>query len=91
MTTEVRQKRNKQEIRGIVTSDKMNKTRTIQIERTLRHSLYHKNVMRSSKIYIHDEKNESKVGDVVTAVSTRPLSRHKQFRLLKIVEKRVQQ
>jgi|694.fasta_scaffold61877_11 small subunit ribosomal protein S17 len=91
MNTENRQKRNEQEIRGVVVSDKMSKTRVIETKRTLRHSLYHKNVARSSKVFIHDEKNESKVGDVVTAVSTRPLSRHKKFRLSKIVEKRVEQ
>ncbi|MFM8270217.1 MAG: 30S ribosomal protein S17 [Pseudomonadota bacterium] len=91
MTSETTQTKSRQEIRGVVVSDKMNKTRVIEIKRTLRHSLYHKNVLRSSKIFIHDEKNESKVGDVVTAVATRPLSRHKQFTLLNVVEKRVEQ
>ena len=92
MTTETTQKSShRQEIRGVVVSDKMNKTRVIEIKRSLRHSLYHKNTVRSSKIFIHDEKNESKVGDVVTAVATRPLSRHKQFTLLQVVEKRVEQ
>jgi small subunit ribosomal protein S17 len=91
MTTEVAQNKRRQEIRGVVVSDKMNKTRVIEIKRSLRHSLYHKNMTRSSKVFIHDEKNESRVGDVVTALATRPLSRHKQFTLLKIVEKRVEQ
>jgi len=91
MTSEVTQQKNRQEIRGVVVSDKMNKTRVIEIKRSLRHSLYHKNVTRSSKVFIHDEKNESRVGDLVTAVATRPLSRHKQFTLLKVVEKRVEQ
>lgn len=91
MTSETTQTKRRQEIRGIVVSDKMNKTRVIETKRSLRHSLYHKNMIRSSKIFIHDEKNESKVGDVVTAVATRRLSRHKQFTLLKVVEKRVEQ
>lgn len=91
MTSETTQTKRHQEIRGVVVSDKMNKTRVIEVKRTLRHSLYHKNVARTSKIFIHDEKNESKAGDVVTAVATRPLSRHKQFTLLKVVEKRVEQ
>lgn len=91
MTNEATQKKNHQEIRGVVVSDKMNKTRVIETKRSLRHSLYHKNVVRSSRVFIHDEKNESRVGDVVTAVATRPLSRHKQFTLLKVVEKRVEQ
>ncbi|NBT58169.1 30S ribosomal protein S17 [bacterium] len=91
MTSESTQIKRRQEIRGVVVSDKMNKTRVIEIKRSLRHSLYHKNVVRSSKIFIHDEKNESKVGDVITAIATRTLSRHKQFTLLKVVEKRAEQ
>jgi len=85
------QAKRRQEIKGVVVSDKMNKTRVVEIKRALRHSLYHKNMVRSSKIFIHDEKNESRVGDVVTAVATRALSRHKQFTLLKVVEKRAEQ
>lgn len=88
MTTETPTKSHRQEIRGVVVSDKMSKTRVIEIQRSLKHSLYLKKVLRSSKVFIHDEENESKVGDVVTAVSTRPLSRHKNFTLLKVVEKR---
>ena len=91
MTSETTQTKRRQEIRGIVVSDKMNKTRVIETKRSTRHSLYQKNVSRSSKIFVHDEKNESRVGDVITAVATRPLSRHKQFTLLKVVEKRVEQ
>ena len=90
-TTETTSKKRPQEIRGVVVSDKMNKTRVIEIKRSLKHSLYLKNVVRSSKVFIHDEKNESRVGDVVVAAATRPLSRHKQFTLLKVVEKRVEQ
>jgi small subunit ribosomal protein S17 len=91
MTSETIQTTHRQEIRGVVVSDKMNKTRVIETKRSTRHSLYQKNVSRSSKIFVHDEKNESRVGDVITAVATRPLSRHKQFTLLKVVEKRVEQ
>ena len=71
---------------GIVVSDKMSKTRVIELRNTQRHSLYHKNLVFKKKIFIHDEKNESKVGDKVMAIPTRPLSRHKSFRLLKILE-----
>ena len=77
-------------IRGVVVSDKMNKTRVIEIKRTLRHRLYQKGLVRSNRLFIHDEKNESKVGDKVLAVLTRPLSRNKSHRLYKIVEKRAQ-
>ncbi|NBX75367.1 MAG: 30S ribosomal protein S17 [Proteobacteria bacterium] len=91
MTSETTQTKRRQEIRGVVVSDKMNKTRVIETKRSTRHSLYQKNVSRSSKIFVHDEKNESRVGDVITAVATRSLSRHKKFTLLKVVEKRVEQ
>lgn len=81
--------RHRQVIRGVVVSDKMNKTRVIEIKRTLRHRLYQKGLVRKSRLFVHDEKNESKVGDVITAASTRGLSRRKNFRLIEIVEKRV--
>lgn len=79
--------RKRQTIRGIVVSDKMSKTRVIEIKHTKKHGLYHKNLIRKSRIFIHDEKNESKVGDVVLATSCRPLSRHKNFELSKVVER----
>lgn len=81
----------RQIIKGVVVSDKMNKTRVIELKRTVRHRLYHKNLVRRVRLFVHDEKNESKIGDVITVISTRPLSRNKNFRLLKIVEKRVTQ
>ena len=84
--TEIK-KRSSQQIRGVVSSDKMNKTRIIEVKRRLKHGLYHKAVIRHAKFFIHDEKNESKVGDTVIAVGTRRLSKNKAFRLLKILEK----
>jgi len=77
-------------VRGVVVSDKMDKTRVIEIKRTLKHRLYQKGLIREKRLFIHDEKNESKVGDKVIAVASRPLSRHKNHRLYKIVEKRAQ-
>ncbi|MBI4404883.1 MAG: 30S ribosomal protein S17 [Deltaproteobacteria bacterium] len=74
-------------IRGVVVSDKMNKTRIIEIRRTIQHALYTKKLVRKTRLFIHDEKNESKIGDTVLAVPTRPLSRHKSFKLLSVVEK----
>ena len=79
--------RRHQTIRGIVVSDKMTKTRVIEIKHTKKHGLYHKNLIRKTRVFIHDEKNESKVGDVVLATSCRPLSRHKNFELAKVVER----
>ena len=81
----------RQTIRGVVVSDKMNKTRVIELKRTHKHRLYKKNLVRRTRLFIHDETNESKIGDVVVAIATRPLSRHKSFRLMKIIEKRVTQ
>lgn len=86
--TQQRSKTLPRQIEGIVVSDKMSKTRVVEVKRTIRHALYRKNLIRRSRFFIHDEKNESKIGDVVVAVSTRPLSRHKNFRLLKVLEKR---
>ena len=75
-------------IRGVVKSASMNKTRVIEIKRSIRHGLYHKTLVRSQRLFIHDEKNESKVGDTVLAITTRPLSRHKNHSLFKILERR---
>ena len=84
--TEVK-KKNRQTIRGVVTSDKMNKTRVVSVKRRLKHGLYQKGVIRDSKIFVHDEKNETKVGDTIVAVATRRLSKNKAFRVLKVLEK----
>ncbi|MBY0369043.1 30S ribosomal protein S17 [bacterium] len=86
-TAEVAKKKNTQSVRGVVTSDKMDKTRIIEVKRSLRHGLYQKGLTRKTSFFIHDEKNESKTGDLVVAVATRRLSKNKSFRLLKILEK----
>lgn len=75
-------------VRGVVVSDKMHKTRVIEVKRTLKHRLYHKGLVSEKRLFIHDEKNESRTGDKVLAVSTRPLSKHKNHKLFKVVEKR---
>jgi small subunit ribosomal protein S17 len=72
---------------GIVVSDAMDKTRTIRVERTIRHPLYGKVVRQYTKFKAHDEKNESHTGDRVRIVEARPLSKTKRWRLLGIVEK----
>lgn len=86
-TTTTTTVRKKQVIKGVVVSDKMAKTRIIEIGRDYAHRLYAKKTERHSRIFVHDEKNESKTGDTIIAVSTRPLSKNKSFRLQKIVEK----
>jgi len=77
-------------VRGKVTANKMQKTVVVEVHRKVRHPLYEKFVTRRTKLYVHDENNESKVGDVVDIMQTRPLSRTKRWRLLTIVQKAVQ-
>ena len=77
----------KKVIIGKVISDKMDKSRVVVIKRTLRHPLYEKVIKRNSKFMIHDEKNESKIGDTVSFVQVRPLSKNKSWQLKNIVEK----
>lgn len=76
-------------VKGVVISDKMNKTRIIRIQRITRHSLYGKSLRKRTKLFVHDEKNESKMGDRILAFACRPVSRHTHFRLKEILEKGV--
>ena len=72
---------------GIVVSDKMDKTITIAIERKVPHPIYKKYFKKTTKLMAHDEKSESRVGDKVKIMETRPLSKSKRWRLVEIVEK----
>jgi small subunit ribosomal protein S17 len=72
---------------GKVTSDKMEKTVTVVIERLVKHPLYEKFMRRKRKMHAHDEKNEAAIGDLVEVVATRPLSKLKRFRLVRVIEK----
>ncbi|MBQ0108048.1 MAG: 30S ribosomal protein S17 [Phascolarctobacterium sp.] len=72
---------------GVVVSDKMDKTIVVAIERTVQHPVYGKGVQQTVKFKAHDENNEAHVGDVVEIMSTRPISKDKRWRLVKIVEK----
>lgn len=85
--SEESKKKHRQTVRGVVVSDKMDKTRVISVKRRLKHGLYLKGVVRDAKFFIHDEKNEAKTGDLILAVATRPISKNKNFRLLKVLEK----
>lgn len=76
-----------QRLRGFVVSDKMNKTRVIEVRRRITHSAYQKGLIRHHRFKIHDEKNESKTGDLVIVISTRPLSKGKHFKLEKILQR----
>ena len=72
---------------GMVVSDKMDKTIVVAIEDNVRHPLYKKIVKRTVRLKAHDENNECRVGDRVTVMETRPLSKDKRWRLAAIVEK----
>ena len=74
-------------IQGCVVSDKMDKTITVLIERKVKHPLYGKYIKRSTKLHAHDENNECKEGDLVSIAETRPVSKSKMWRLVKVIEK----
>jgi len=75
---------------GVVTSDKMQKTRRVEIPRLVKHSRYGKYIKRRTICHVHDEKNESHIGDRVEIMETRPLSKMKNWRLVRIVTKSAQ-
>lgn len=72
---------------GRVVSDRMNKTRTVLVERRVQHPLYKKFIRRSKKVHVHDENNDSRIGDWVAIVESRPLSKTKSWRLHEILER----
>ena len=72
---------------GLVVSDKMDKTIVVTIEDNVRHPLYKKIIKRTVKLKAHDENNECRVGDRVSIMETRPLSKDKRWRLVEILEK----
>jgi small subunit ribosomal protein S17 len=74
---------------GIVVSDKMNKTRVVEVTEQYRHPQYGKYLKRTQKFHTHDESNTSKTGDKVLIVETRPLSRTKRWRLMQVLERAV--
>jgi len=72
---------------GKVVSDKMDKTIVVAIEDNVRHPLYKKIIKRTVKLKVHDENNECGIGDKVEVMETRPLSKDKRWRLVKVLEK----
>lgn len=72
---------------GVVSSNKMDKSITIVVERKLRHPIYGKFVKKTKKFAAHDEKNECNEGDTVRIMETRPLSKRKRWRLVEIIER----
>lgn len=72
---------------GIVVSDKMNKTVVVRVDRMSKHPLYGKPVLRVKKYMAHDETNECRPGDRIMIEETRPLSRHKRWKVAEIIER----
>lgn len=78
--------KNKGQIReGVVVSDKMDKTRIVEVTRVMMHAEFNKTIRRKIKYAVHDEQNQSKAGDKVRIIQTRPLSKTKRWRLIKVV------
>ena len=75
----------RQVLQGTVVGDKMDKTVTVVVERTVMHRLYHRYMKRNKKFAAHDENNECQVGDRVVIVACRPLSKRKRWRVQEIV------
>jgi len=73
--------------KGVVTSNKMNKSITVVVERREKHPIYGKFIKKSNKFIAHDEKDECNVGDTVRITETRPLSKLKRWRLVEIIER----
>ena len=78
---------NRRTLIGVVTSDKMNKTRRVEIPRLVRHPRYGKYIKRRTVCHVHDENNESHQGDTIEIMETRPLSKSKNWRLIRVVTK----
>ena len=82
----VTERKNRKIRSGVVTSDRSNKTVTVQVERQFAHPLYTKQIKRTKKYQVHDENNEYRVGDLVRIMETCPLSKTKRWRVLERVE-----
>ncbi len=81
--------RRKKTIVGVVVNDKMDKTVVVASSRLTRHVLYKKQVKKRAKYKVHDKNNQCKVGDKVLIVESRPLSKHKRWRIREVIEERV--
>ena len=90
MSTEKTDKKAARQLTGKVVSNKMQKTITVSVERYVPHPVYGKYQRRTTQFLAHDENNESREGDTVAIEECRPLSRHKSWRLVKIVQRAVQ-
>jgi small subunit ribosomal protein S17 len=81
------ERKRRKTVRGRVVSDKMQKSVVVTIERLVKHPLYGKRIKRTSRYTAHDENNECKEGDLVEIMETRPLSKTKRWRVLRVIER----
>ena len=77
----------KKRLQGVIVSDKMHKTRVVEVERLVRHPLYNKVLRKRKKFYAHDEEGKAKTGDFVVLEETRPISKLKRWRIVEIKKK----
>lgn len=87
-TTETAEQRSARKVReGLVVSNKMDKTLVVAVVERVRHPKYGKFMMRTKKLYVHDESNDANIGDKVRVMETRPLSKSKRWRLVEVMER----
>jgi small subunit ribosomal protein S17 len=86
-TAEKPKRQQRRTLLGVVTRDKMDKTRRVEIPRLVKHPRYGKYIKRRTICYMHDERNETHMGDTVEIMETRPLSKLKSWRLVRVVKK----
>jgi len=88
MTEATTEERNARKVReGVVVSNKMDKTAVIAVVERVRHPKYAKFVLRTKKLYAHDEANDVQIGDRVRVMETRPMSKNKRWRVVEVVER----
>lgn len=87
-TTDTAEQRSARKVReGLVVSNKMDKTLVVAVVERVRHPKYGKFMMRTKKLYVHDETNDANIGDKVRVMETRPLSKSKRWRLVEVMER----
>ncbi|RKY11106.1 MAG: 30S ribosomal protein S17 [Planctomycetota bacterium] len=74
-------------LQGRVKSDKMQKTRVVEVERLVKHARYGKYIRRRTRLHVHDENEDAREGDIVEVMQTRPLSKTKHWRLVRVVRR----
>jgi small subunit ribosomal protein S17 len=86
-TTSASARQNRKVREGVVVSDKMEKTAVVAVVDRVRHAKYGKFMMRTKRLYAHDEANDAHLGDKVRVMETRPLSKNKRWRIVEVLER----